>query len=77
MIFQDGIPRGSYRLTVPFSWRGGKVRVFIVPAPGFVYVEPKGKAIVDRTGAVKRVRAPQRRHPLLFPPPAREKRVER
>ena len=52
---QDGIPRGSYRMTVPFTWRGGKARVFITPGPTFVREKPDGEVVVDSTGAVKKV----------------------
>ena len=55
-VVQDKIPRGSYHMTVPFSWRSGRVRVFITPGPTFVYEKPDGEVVVDSTGAVKKVR---------------------
>ncbi len=42
-------------MTVPFSWRAGKARVFITPGPNFVHEKPEGEVVVDSTGAVKKV----------------------
>lgn len=53
---QDGVPRGAYRGTVQLSWRKGKVRLFIAPAPGFRYEKPKGEVLLDSSGAVRKVR---------------------
>jgi hypothetical protein len=50
------VPRGGYRGTVQVSLRGGDVRLYIAPAPGFKWIKPQGETIVDRTGAVRQVR---------------------
>lgn len=42
-------------MTVPISYRKGKVRVFITPQPGLVISAVKGNTIIDSDGAVKRV----------------------
>jgi hypothetical protein len=53
---QDGVPRGAYRGTVQVSLFEGEVHLYIAPAPGFKWVKPEGEVLVDRTGAVQRVR---------------------
>lgn len=55
-FWQDGVPRGAYRGTVQLSWRKGRVRLFIAPAPGFKYEKPKGEVLLDSSGAVRKVR---------------------
>lgn len=62
-ICQDGVPRGAYRGTVQVSLRGGEVRLYIAPAPGFRWKKPEGQTVVDRTGAVKKVRQRVHGHP--------------
>ena len=57
---QEGVPRGGYRGTVQVSLRGGEVRLYIAPAPGFKWVKPEGETVVDRTGAIKQVRMTMR-----------------
>jgi hypothetical protein len=57
------VPRGGYRGTVQVSLRGGEVRLYIAPAPGFRWVKPEGETVVDRTGAVRQVRRRTCTHP--------------
>jgi hypothetical protein len=58
VVSQYGVPRAAYRGTVQVSLRKGEVRLYIAPAPapGFKWVEPEGRVIVDDSGAVKEVR---------------------